>query len=1079
MAALTRFRRGFLCIATLSVAVFLSQVLQPVRVFAQSESAAMSGRVTDQSDAVVAGAEVEIKNTDTNVSLVTQTNNEGFYSLPSLRPGNYLMNVRKQSFRTISVTGITLNVQDNLSRNFVLKVGSSSESVTVVANAVNINTTDAAVSTVVDTKFVQSMPLNGRSLQDLLTLAPGVAVVGNLGSGGNTGPGVGGEITVNGQRTEANYFTVDGVSANVGTNPSVFPTGAGYGGGTPAETALGTTQSMISVDALQEFRATTSTYSAEYGRTPGGQFSFTTRSGTNAWHGSAYDYFRNEALDANDWFLDELGQPKEKERQNDFGGTLGGPIVIPGLYNGKDRTFFFFSYEGLRLWTPLGVETTAVPDATLRKTAPPPLQPILNAFPLPNDGEDGLNDGLGIYAAAISNPSSIDSVSVRVDHNFRDKFRIFGRYADTPTLTAGEFANAIKSDGISNFRLLTVGATAMITSRQTNELRFNITQNNALSKLVSTNLGGAIPFDSTSVPGPDGKPFPLQGGELQVFFGFGATFNLITHQIQNTQRQYNVTDTHNWVVGRHNLKFGADWRRLATYAVPLQIYEYVEFDSEASVLTNQADSAAVFSNSPSPVEPVYKNFSAFAADDWKVTPRLSLSLGLRWDVNPAPGNLTGPSPYTVDQIANLATTKLAPAGTPLWQTDWHGFAPRIGAAYQVHQTRDHTMVVRGGFGKFYDMGNTQGSTGFGGIGFASSSFPLGASFPLTSSQLALPPPSVAPPYGASIYAFDPHLTLPYTLEWNVAIEQMLGSDNALTVSYVGSAGRRLLTTFEYSPENLGNPNFNSNVCAGCLFITKNDATSDYDALQVQFQRRLSHGLQALASYTWSHSIDEGSNNYYLYELERGSSDFDIRHNFQAAITYDVPGRYSNPVLSGILKHWGLDTRIMARTALPSDIIGTFSIDPVTQTTLDYHPNVVPGQPLYVYGSQYPGGRIDNYNAYSVATDSAGNPIEGNSGRNSARAFGAWQLNMGLRRQFPIHERLQLQFRAEAFNLLNHPNFYNPFNFLNVGPCGPPQPGQELFCFGVATGMLDGLGGLNSLYQIGGPRSLQLSLKLTF
>ena len=257
-------------LSTFFFAVLMVVVLQPC---AFAQSASVSGRITDQSNGVIPDVEVEIKNTDTGVTQVTKTNGEGFYTFAVLNPGHYLMNVHKQQFETVSVTGITLNVQDSLSRNFVLQVGSSAVSVTVKADNLNINTTDATVSTVVDRQFAENMPLNGRSFQSLLTLAPGIALVGNAGSGGNTAVGVGGEFTVNGQRTEANYFTVDGVSSNTGTGPGSFGAGAGYGGGVPGESALGTTQSLVSIDALQEFRATTSTYSAEYGRTPGGQFS--------------------------------------------------------------------------------------------------------------------------------------------------------------------------------------------------------------------------------------------------------------------------------------------------------------------------------------------------------------------------------------------------------------------------------------------------------------------------------------------------------------------------------------------------------------------------------------------------------------------------------------------------------------------------------------------------------------------------------------------------------------------------------------------------------------------------------------
>jgi Carboxypeptidase regulatory-like domain/TonB dependent receptor len=1069
--------------ARLAAVLILLLTFAEIPCLAQTDDAAISGRITDPTGAVVPGVTVQLQSAERGTKQETTTNRDGIYLFPAVQPGVYHMTARKEGFRQVDYVGLTANVQAHIEQNFRLQVGSSSESITVTADAVNVNTTDATVSTVVDQKFVANMPLNGRSLQDLMTLAPGVAtVVSNTGNGSN-GPGITGSITVNGQRTESNYFTVDGVSANLGVDGGPYGLGAtGFAGATPATTVLGTTQSMVSVDALQEFRASTSTYSAEYGRTPGGQFAFTTRSGANAWHGSLYDYFRNEAFDSNNWFLDETKQPKEKERQNDFGGTLGGPIIIPGLYNGKDKTFFFFSYEGLRLWTPEGIERLAVPDLTLRKAAPAALQPILNAMPLPNAGEDGLNDGLAFYTIGISSPSTIDAISARIDHSIGSKFKIFGRYAYTPSVSSSP-AGALNASNVGNYRLVTLGATAMITPRQTNELRFNFTQNDAKVNWESTDFGGATPFDLSTIPGPGGKPFPETGSRLLVIYYYGGCSsrgvicpNIDLEHDSNTQKQINVTDTYTWAVNRHNFKFGIDWRRLSTYSLPYIVDEDIGYFSEASILNNIPDFADVAPLLSSGVEPVYKNFSAFAEDEWKVTSRLSLSLGLRWDVNPPPTNARGPSPYTMDQITNLATTKLAPEGTPLWRTDWHGFAPRFGMAYQLRQTPGHETVIRGGVGMFYDLGNILGSQGFDGFGLSNFVQYPGASFPLTSAQLQLPPPSVAPPYSNLIYAFDPGLRLPYTLQWNVAVEQLLGRDNALTVSYVGSAGRRLLTTFDYAPESLGNPNFDANVCGGCLIITKNGATSDYDALQVNFQRHLSHGLQALASYTWSHSIDTGTTNFQLSELERASSDFDIRNNFQAALTYDIPGSYSNPVLSGILRHWGLDTRIMAQSGSPVDVVGTQALDPLTNSYLNYHPDIVPGQPLYVYGSQYPGGRVLNYNAYRALPDG----VEGNSGRNSAEALGAWQINLALRREFPLHDRLRLQFRAEAFNLFNHPNFSVVDNYLPDGPCGPLQPGQQYYCFGTALQTLnDAIGGLNPLYQIGGPRSLQLALKLSF
>lgn len=1059
-------RRG---LAVMFLVLFVSW---PALLSAQTTSATITGFVTDPQKALVVGAKVVVVNMDTNLRYTAATNQEGNYTVPNLPPGNYKIEVEKQGFKSIVKPDVVLHVQDTVAINFQMAIGSASESITVTGGAPMVNTTDAAVSTVVDRNFVENMPLNGRSFQSLLTLAPGVTAVPSGGAGFS------GENTVNGQRTEANYFTVDGVSTNTGAGAgnSGFGGGAGLAGAVAGETVIGSTQSLVSIDALQEFRATTSTYSAEYGRTPGGQFSFTTRPGTNTWHGSAYDYLRNDAMDANNWFNNAFAVPRQLERQNDFGGTLGGPIFIPGLYNGKDRTFFFFSYEGLRLIAPQAVTQVSVPDGTLRTNAPAALQPFLNAYPVPNGGEDGLNDGLAFYNEAVSNPSSIDSVSVRIDHSFGEKFKIFGRYSDTPS-ESSSYSSSIKLPTAIKVHTVTIGATNVITIRQSNELRFNITQNTASLAFQSTNLGGATPLNLSSLPGPNGT-FPVQGSAFSFNLLFGGFPLLVVQQGQSkAQRQYNVTDTYAWSVGNHNLRFGVDWRRLATRIIPLLLNEVGDFSSEAEVLNNNPDFAFANMQSSKPVEPVFSNFSSFVQDDWKTTRRLSLSLGLRWDVNPPPSNSIGPSPYTVTQITNLATTQLAPQGTPLWNTDWRAFAPRLGIAYQLRQAPGQETVVRAGFGIFYDMGNPMGARGFGGVGFGSQVLYSGVPFPLTSAQLQLPPPSVAPPYKGAVYGFDPNLRLPYTLQWNLAVEQALGSKQSLTVGYVGSGGRKLLTDFPYFPARLGNTNF---AAPTQLILTTNRASSNYHALQLKYQTHLLHGLQALVSYTWSHSIDDASSNFQIFEgLLRASSDFDVRHNFQAALTYDVPGRYSSPVLGAILKHWGLDTRISARSSLPVDILsGGFSFNPATGQRQVFHPNFVSGQPIYVSSLQTcsattgitnpppPGGRLINICAFTQAP--AG--TEGNVPRNFARGFDAVQADLALRRDFPIHERLRLQFRAEAFNVFNHAIFGEIYNQLNFGPMQ----------FGYAFSTLNTqLGGLTDLFQIGGPRSIQVALKVVF
>src|SRR6267378_4445457 len=292
----------------------------------QTETATVSGLVTDSTAAAVSGAEVRLQSVERGTMTTTATNDAGIYVFPSVRPGQYQISVQKQGFRQIDLLGLIVNVQDHIEQNFRLQLGSMAESVTVSANDLKINTTDATVSTIVDRQFAENLPMNGRSFQTLIQLTPGVVVTPSTAYDS-------GQFSINGQRANSNYWMVDGVSANIGIGVNAVGNfGGGPGGSLGSFSALGGTNSLVSVDALQEFRIQTSTYAPEFGRTPGGQISIVTRSGANQFHGTAFDYFRNDKLDANDWFANYTGQPKPEERQNDFGGTFSGPIL-------KDRTF--------------------------------------------------------------------------------------------------------------------------------------------------------------------------------------------------------------------------------------------------------------------------------------------------------------------------------------------------------------------------------------------------------------------------------------------------------------------------------------------------------------------------------------------------------------------------------------------------------------------------------------------------------------------------------------------------------------------------------------------------------------------
>jgi len=348
--------------------------LNALTLFAQSPNGNINGQVSDPSTAAVVGAEVVAVNDATRVQYTTRTNSDGIYVLPNLPPGPYRVQISKIGFKTLIKPDIVLNVQDSLSLNFTLLVGAFHEVVTVRSGAPLVDTENASVSTVVDRQFAENLPMNGRSFQTLIMLTPGVVAVPSNAL--DTG-----QFSINGQRAASNYWMVDGVSANIGVGTGFG--GNGLGGAAASFSALGGTNSLVSVDAMQEFRIQTSTFAPEFGRTPGGQVSIVTRSGANQFHGTAFDYLRNDIFDASDWFNGDMNSPplpKAKDRQNDFGGTFSGPIL-------QDKAFAFFSYEGLRLRLPQTL-ATGVPDLAARKNAVPAMQTYLNAFPVPNGFDD-------------------------------------------------------------------------------------------------------------------------------------------------------------------------------------------------------------------------------------------------------------------------------------------------------------------------------------------------------------------------------------------------------------------------------------------------------------------------------------------------------------------------------------------------------------------------------------------------------------------------------------------------------------------------------------------------------------------
>jgi hypothetical protein len=1005
---------------------------------AQSPTGTISGIVTDPAGSSVAGAEVLIANDATRVQFAGKTNDEGLYVIPNLPPGSYRIQVSKAGFKTIIKPDVTLSIQDALAINFALPLGSVSEIVTIEGGSPLVNVESGSVSTVIGHDLIEKLPLNGRSFNTLLQLTPGVVIAPSSASNQ-------GQFSMAGQRTSANNFLVDGVSANFGVSP-LASLGTSGTGSAQAFSALGGTSSLVSVEALQEFRVETSSFAPEFGHTPGGQVLLTTRGGTNDFHGGVYEYFRNNVLDANDWFANQAGKPRAPERHNDFGGYLGGPIK-------SDKTFFFVSYEGVRLRQP-NTMIVEVPSVFARNSAPAVQAVFLNAYPLPDDRTATPGVFTGSFTGNYSNPSTLNAGSVRIDHSFNHKYGIFGRFNEAPSMSAARNNNLSQNDTTEvDTRTATVGVTMNPNPRVFNTLRGNYSQQTASLVSVVDSFGGAVPPDLAVLAPGLANP---QSASLN-FITFDTSFYSTGPDARNRSRQLNFADDLGITFGSHQLKFGTDYRQVSANLHPFgSLVEYIVNDVQDFLANGQA---LLFTSTNRVSSFRTRATSLYAQDTWKVGPRFTLTYGVRWELNPPPTGTDGTLLTAWRNVNDPSSLTLAPLGYSLWNTTYGNFAPRVGVAYSLTPKGD--FVLRAGWGIFYDLGTDA-------VGFLGSAYPNVAAnccatvtVPLNDTNPFLPTASLQPPFPDGAQGFSSNLKLPRSYQWNVAIEKSFAGQQALSITYVGQAGRDLLRQ-----DGLPQPNANF---AGAFLLTSNDAISNYNALQVQYRKPFSSRIQALVNYTYSHALDSASNDTIAAisssvissANDYASSGFDARHIFSGALTFAIPGFERKGMLSYVTKDWSLEALAVARSGFPFN----GSVLTATIGGADPRPDRVPGQPVWIPDANAGGGKSLNPLAFTPGP--AGQ--QGTEGRNDIPGFGLTQVDLSLGRKFAVTERIALQFRTDAFNLFNHPNFANPLAFIGSGATFLSSPSMAN----------QGLGGLNSVFQQGGPRSLQLSLKLSF
>jgi hypothetical protein len=938
--------------------------------------------------------------------------------------------------------------------------GALTETVTVVSQAPVVSTTSTSVSTTFETRALSELPINGRSIMSLAVLAPGAVAAGAESSPGARAPG---GFSFNGQRPRSNSYVIDGVSANVGIEPGGQSPGASASGAAAGLTAGGGANGLAPAAATQEFTVRTDSVEPEYGRTAGAQVSVVTRSGTNELHGSLFGYLGDDALDANDWFANSLGRARQPRRLADYGGTLGGPLR-------RDRLFFFGAYEGQRQRRP-AFAFAEVPSVAARLAAPVSLRPFLDAFSLPT-GFAGA-DGFAEFASGFSTPAGLDSFSFRLDHA-GTRLTLNARYAVANSEAEGRGAGGTSLNTLSRThglaQTLTGGFSYTPSPNAVWTVRANYSRVAARGSRLLDTFGGAV------VPGADtlaGALLTTTGGSFAFDLGGrGASLDSAA-EVVNLQRQVNLVGSLDIVSGTHVYKLGADYRRLSPVVGAFAKERQVYFEGVAGAVAGTAARDGLFTRAGAG-RPVFDDLSAYAQDEWRKTQRLTLTYGLRWELSPAPHAGGGPKPVAFTQVEDAAQLVLAPPGASLWETTYFNFGPRAGLAYRLTgSSGGNYTVARAGVALLYDTGGAEAGHVF------SDSHPFlegGAAFGIPFTASVAPPFDEGARLGVPVSAFDPHLKLPYTLRWHASVERALGANHSVSASYVGAAGRRLLLT-----QTLLDPSPDFSL----VRVTTNGASSDYHSARFQFNRRMSRGLQALASYTWAKSIDDFSEDAPARALlrgdtERGLSDFDARHTVSGFFSYALPAPFERGAWNALTRRWALDALFNARSAKPVNVVYGF---PLSYGFAFLRPDLLSGLPPYVLDPSVPGGRRLNPAAFVVP----GAARQGTLGRNALHGFPFYQLDLALHRQFDFNERVNLQVRAEAFNLLNHPNFDDPATtlaFLGATPGDPttlrldPYFGRSLSARGGGE-WVGQAGGFGPLYTAGGARTVQLSLKLTF
>jgi hypothetical protein len=1017
----------------LSSGLLICMALSSLQVFAQlGSTTSLVGTTTDTSGAIVADAKITAVNIATHNTYETVTNGHGDYVFPFVQIGTYQITAVLSGFQTTNRAGIIVESNQTVRVDFVLKVGQASQTVTVTGATPPIATDDPSLSQIINTQQAADLPLNGRDPLKLAITTPGVI----LGLKANIPSAPGEDFIGAGGREVQNDVSLDGVSImnNLITNVNFRP----------------------SLEAIQEAQIQTGTFPAQYGGYLGVHINLVTKSGSNSLHGSLFEYVRNSAFDARGFF-ETPGTPKIPFHRNQFGAQLGGPIVIPKLYHGKDKTFFMVSYEGLRQLqstaTLASVLTAKMRTGDFSEISTPikdPLLPgdpvipgnvipaanispqalkLLQFLPAPNRG--GLVNNFNTPVAANDN---WDQTVDRIDENLNERTRFFFRYgyfSDSPFYGATNPYNATPGPNTDNN--FVIGYTQTITPNMVNDFRFgrqeinvstlNVFYGNAALQAQTANLG--IPGFQPTSSNP-GIPSIGITGYTSIASGIPTLL---------TDRTWQANDTFSYTYKAHTIVAGFDLSQfhIDRTAVNLPIGSFT-FTGQLSGSAPADYMLGIPLSSTTPEPAVAGIFSQwrngfFVQDKWEASKKLTMNLGLRWEVPTAVKTVNGNA-----TLLNATDTALIPANPPvpgfvLVNGTWTAVAPRVGFAYRA---TDH-WVVRGGAGIYYNPNHLNDFT------LLDTNPPFSPSFnyqntnfsaPTVTFNNPSPSSTLAPAPPSNVVTVSQHLKVERMNQWSLSVERSLWPNAGLDVQYLGKFSYFLDASFYNNTPTPGPGAIQArrpNQLWGTIRTMNNNEIAHYDALNVVLTQRLNHGATILASYTWSHDLDEGPDsnstqpmNPYNVALDYASSNWDIRHRFVADYSYILPFFHgsSNAFMRYALGGWQINGITTLQTGMPVNVVlsGDVANNGITGVQ---RPNVV-GKPSADCNASH---LVNCITSAAFATPAA--YTFGNASRNIVTGPGLVDFDFSVFKEFPITERARLQFRSEFFNLFNQPSFAQP------------------------------------------------------